>query len=230
MAFYYKGTDWLNLALLHSFQIDTYRFLDFLSRALLLYSPPSGGLAVDIGTGGGAGAIFIARHASRHQKIIGLDINPSALRLARINAIASSVHSIDFRESNLLSALSADECSQLNLVVSNPPYIAGAIATYADGGDECGLALPWQIVYTSLAAMTTGGLFMLYTGVPISLQGHDPLRHRLDLECGKMHAELVRYELIDVDVFGDELEDPEGAYGTSDVGRIAVVGCILRKL
>lgn len=212
---------------------DTYRFLDFLSRSLKVFEPPTDGVAIDVGTGGGAGALLL-RHAAPKNSIIGLDINPSALSYAHTNFSTScrrlpQAGAIDFRESDLLSALSEEEKGSLHLVVSNPPYIAGAIATYADGGDELGLALPWRIAVVSLQILAPGGLLMLYTGVPIDMQGHDPLLLKLETELEALEADLLRYEVIDVDVFGDELEAADGAYGGSDTGRIAVIGCVVRK-
>ncbi|MCG3719482.1 HemK family protein methyltransferase, partial [Aliarcobacter butzleri] len=55
-------------------------------------------------------------------KIIAVDINPKAIELAKENAIKHNVlEKIDFRLSNLYENVNEDD---INLTISNPPYIA----------------------------------------------------------------------------------------------------------
>lgn len=71
----------------------------------------------DIGTGGGLQALAAADHAA---EVIGVDLNPRALDLARFNAALNQRTSIEWREGDLFEPL-ADE--QFDLIVSNPPFV-----------------------------------------------------------------------------------------------------------
>ena len=74
---------------------------------------------LDIGTGSGCIALALAQ-AFPNAHIIGIDINPQALALARENAILNQVKNIEFIESNLFENL---QNQKFDLIVSNPPYI-----------------------------------------------------------------------------------------------------------
>jgi release factor glutamine methyltransferase len=78
---------------------------------------------VDVGTGSGAIALAIATEA-RAARVIGIDISSDAIAVAEMNARAvlqkSSSHT-EFRCGHLLEPL-GDE--RVEVVVSNPPYIA----------------------------------------------------------------------------------------------------------
>ncbi|MGI8978823.1 MAG: peptide chain release factor N(5)-glutamine methyltransferase [Pirellulaceae bacterium] len=78
-------------------------------------------LVADVGTGSGAIAVALARHAAS-AKITATDISPAALDVARRNAADHGVSErIEFLETDLLEKVPAKR--QLDLVVSNPPYI-----------------------------------------------------------------------------------------------------------
>jgi release factor glutamine methyltransferase len=78
-------------------------------------------LIADVGTGSGAIAVALAKHAPA-ARILATDISPAALAVARQNAADHGVASrIEFLEMDLLEKIPA--LRQLDLVVSNPPYI-----------------------------------------------------------------------------------------------------------
>ncbi len=78
---------------------------------------------VEIGTGSGIICIMLAL-LLKNVKIIAVDINEKALDLAKKNATKHKVEDkIEFRLSNLYENI--DE-SNLDMVVSNPPYIANS--------------------------------------------------------------------------------------------------------
>lgn len=216
-------------------------------------------------------------------RVLGMDINPKALAFAEVNGSLYHRHSslcssyslspsgaeeeatwgdrLKFRESDLLQALTDQEKGEVDLIISNPPYIAfgsedaipeededeeggegsrgrtrtppsragkkGAsygeytprparialhlpessadqiisshslpAASSADGGSSRGLSLPLAILHESLRLLPPGGLCLLYTGVPVSLTGHNPLREACEeyntrAEQGGAEAPLV---------------------------------------
>jgi release factor glutamine methyltransferase len=84
-------------------------------------SPPR---IVDVGTGSGAIAVTVAKHAPA-AIVTAVDVSPPALQVARSNAELHGVSDrVSFVESDLLSALAAD--LRFDIVVSNPPYVSRA--------------------------------------------------------------------------------------------------------
>lgn len=83
--------------------------------------PLKAGLSVlDLGTGSGIGAVFAAR---RGASVVAVDINPEAVRCARINALLNHADErIDVRLGDLFEPV---ECLQFDLVLFNPPYYRG---------------------------------------------------------------------------------------------------------
>jgi HemK-related putative methylase len=106
---------------------------EFLARTLGPHLVPAGSEVLDMGTGSGIGLVAAARWARR---VVGVDINPVAVRCARINALLNEVdHRVDAREGDLFEAV-PDE--RFDLVLFNPPYFAGvpdAPLDYAFRGD-----------------------------------------------------------------------------------------------
>lgn len=83
--------------------------------------PESQPTVVDVGTGSGAIAIAIARHAPA-ARVTAIDISPAALAVAKENAAAHGVgERIALVCGDLLDALPGGE--HFDIVVSNPPYI-----------------------------------------------------------------------------------------------------------
>ena len=71
---------------------------------------------LDIGTGSGCIAISLKKELDSH--VMGIDISPMALEVAKRNASRHSVD-IDFVLSDIFSNVS----SSFDVIVSNPPYI-----------------------------------------------------------------------------------------------------------
>jgi methylase of polypeptide subunit release factors len=190
---------------------DTVRFVGAISRVLGSVRKPSMRVA-DIGCGAGPGAIFIAT-ATPDAEVMMLDINPLALRYARVNAASNGVAALAVH-SDVLS----DVDGSFELIVSNPPYLIDSKArAYRHGGGHSGEGLSLEILRQSMSRLSPGGTLLLYTGSSI-VGGLDRfLGAARDLLEGSKFD--WSYHEIDPDVFGEELELP--AYATAD--RIAAV-------
>jgi release factor glutamine methyltransferase len=76
--------------------------------------------ALDLGTGSGIGAIFAAR---RGYDVIGVDINPEAVRCARINVLLNNLGGrVEIRSGDLFTPVAGE---QFDLVLFNPPFYRG---------------------------------------------------------------------------------------------------------
>jgi SAM-dependent methyltransferase len=199
---------------------DTYRFARALKSAAEMPCPRAVRV-VDIGCGSGAGGIYLS-HLLEDRSDVDLvlgDINPQALRFARINA-ALNERSAEVVHSNVLHGIEG----AADLIVANPPYlIDGAKRAYRHGGGDYGGALSLRIVQDSIPRLARGGRLVLYTGSAI-VNGVDTFWR--DVHPLLTRAALpVAYEEIDADVFGEELH--EAPYHNAD--RIAVVVLTIRK-
>jgi methylase of polypeptide subunit release factors len=198
---------------------DSYRFADFIEQEL--GSSPEFDSLVDIGAGAGVGALTAARLLPG-ARIVMTDVNETALRYARVNAVFAGVEA----EFELDHGLDGAR-SRFDLVLANPPYIAGQTGsdgrTYRDGGDMLGAALSLAWAEEAMERLTPGGRLLLYTGSAI-VGGEDRLRTALEHAAPARGCEL-RYREIDPDVFGEELSRP--VYREAE--RIAVVGAVVTR-
>ncbi len=92
-----------------------------LVEAALALATAPGGRLLDLGTGSGAIALaFASERPGWH--VLGLDIRPEAVALARQNAARHALANAAFGESDWFAALAGqDEDARFDLVVSNPP-------------------------------------------------------------------------------------------------------------
>jgi release factor glutamine methyltransferase len=75
---------------------------------------------LDMGTGSGACAVRAARYA---RQVIAVDLNPAAVRCARLNALLNQVEqTLEVRHGDLFAPLRG-EC--FDLVLFNPPFLKG---------------------------------------------------------------------------------------------------------
>jgi release factor glutamine methyltransferase len=87
-----------------------------LSRPDLL---PAGARVLDLGCGSGAAGIGAALRGS---SVVAVDINPSAVRCTRINALLNQIDPFDVRLGDLFAPVSD---LQFDVVLFNPPYYRG---------------------------------------------------------------------------------------------------------
>lgn len=196
---------------------DSYRFADFIAAELAQGGPVRS--ILDIGTGAGVGGIVAAKHAPGAAVTL-TDINARALDLAAANAAHAGV------AANLLKACGLESApGDLDLIVANPPYIAGASGRiYKDGGDLHGAALSLKWARQAMDHLAPSGRMLLYTGSAILAGGADQLRR--ELEGSLRPGFQLTYRELDPDVFNTELR--REAY--ADVERIAAVGAVILRL
>ncbi len=108
------------LVLPEVFNPKLFRSGEFLARWALAVVRP-GETVLDLGTGSGVGAVFAARHAAR---VVAVDINPAAVRCARINALLHGQEQrIEVRQGDLFAPVVGE---RFDLILFNPPYYRGA--------------------------------------------------------------------------------------------------------
>ena len=197
---------------------DSYRFADLIRAELIAEPLASGARVVDIGTGSGVGGI-VAALAGEAARVTLTDVNPAALRLARINAAAADVAPMLIESDSL-----AEVAVPIDLATANPPYIVDAgERAYRHGGGMHGGEVSLEMARMAAERLAPGGRLILYTGSAI-VDGGDPLRAALETLAADQRCAL-RYRELDPDVFGEELSNP--AY--ADVDRIALVAAVMTR-
>ena len=196
---------------------DSYRFAAFIARELSSEHAQPVERIVDIGCGTGVGGI-VARSFAPDADIVLADINPLALAYAGINAELAGCDRVQLVESDVFSAVRG----AFDLIIANPPYMMDPLArAYRNGGEDHGAALSLRILEASLERLRAGGRLLLYTGSAI-VAGRDAFIERArDLITAA--GLRFRYEEIDPDVFGEELD----ASPYFDVERIAAVALVV---
>jgi hypothetical protein len=197
---------------------DSYRFADLIRCELSREPPSPGSRLVDIGAGSGVGAI-VAGKVSPGLHVTMSDINPKALRLARINARAAGIEATFALGANLDAV-----AGHIDIALANPPYIADPSGRdYRDGGDMLGGRVAYDMAAAALTRLSPGGRLILYTGSAI-VDGTDCLRAALNA-LAATHGCSLNYREIDPDVFGEELENPP----YRQVERIALVAAVITR-
>lgn len=195
---------------------DSYRFVRFLQRELA--GSPAPDALVDIGAGSGVGGICAARMLPGARAAL-VDINPLALRFAAINARHNCVPA-DTAEGSGVEPVEGP----IALAITNPPFIVDpAGRAYRDGGAMLGAGLSLDWALATAAKLAPGGRLLLYTGSAI-VAGIDRLEAALR-EALPSDRYILRYEEIDPDIFGEQLDEPP--YRT--VERIAAVGAVIER-
>ncbi|RMF30637.1 MAG: peptide chain release factor N(5)-glutamine methyltransferase, partial [Bacteroidetes bacterium] len=82
-------------------------------------APPT---VLDVGTGSGCIALTLKKHAPR-TRVLALDLSAEALEVARENARSLQLE-VEFLQGDILDPASWAHLPPLDLLISNPPYIA----------------------------------------------------------------------------------------------------------
>lgn len=195
------------------FSPDTSRFADFVRRELVRATGVK--RLLDIGAGPGTGAIAAAPLVPGARLTL-CDLNPLALRLARINARHAGLE-VETVEGGIDAVR-----GRFDAAIANPPFMIDEEGrTYRDGGDMHGARISLEWALETLGRLDPGGRLILYTGSAI-VGGRDELREALEREVAALGGSL-RYAELDPDIYGEELEKS----GYADVERIAAVGAVV---
>lgn len=93
---------------------------EWMAHALNERLIPPGARVLDMGTGSGVGAVCAAQWTNR---VTAVDINPAAVRCARINVLLNEVENcVTVREGDLFTAVSGET---FDVILFNPPYFSG---------------------------------------------------------------------------------------------------------
>ena len=100
---------------------------EFMVQTLSASLIPVGATVLDMGTGSGIGAVFATEWA---EQVTAVDINPHAVRCARINILLNQRETqIEVHQSDLFTAL---EGQTFDVILFNPPYFPGQPQNWLD--------------------------------------------------------------------------------------------------
>jgi release factor glutamine methyltransferase len=148
-------------------------------RALVL-GPRGAARVADLGTGSGAVALALA-HERPHWQLLATDRSAAALAVARGNAARLALP-VEFRHGDWYQPLAGE---RFDLLVSNPPYVAGDDPALRILGHE-----PYEALTPGADAL--GCLALLARGAPAHLRAGGWLL----LEHGTTQGEAVRHALV----------------------------------
>jgi HemK-related putative methylase len=97
-----------------------FRTGEFLAQSLDARLIPPGAAVLDMGAGSGIGAVAAAQWTSQ---VVAVDINPAAVRCARINALLNRVEErVEVYQGDLFAPVRG---RRFDVVLFNPPYLRG---------------------------------------------------------------------------------------------------------
>jgi len=154
------------------------------------YSRRKVGRVLDLGCGSGTVGLVLARQA---REVIGTDINPRALDLARVNAALNGIENLELRRGDMFAPVAGET---FDLIVSQPPFVphpegVGEAQFLYGGsrGDELSLGL-----LASLAQhLTPGGRALIMVEWPDD--GAEPLVQRLRKALGTNELNLLLLQM-----------------------------------
>ncbi len=195
---------------------DSYRFARLIRASL--EGGPAPRLILDLGAGAGVGGL-VAGALFPNARVVLADLNQKALKLAAINAIFAGR-----TVQTMVTDVGAHDLENIDLAVANPPFMLDTQhRTYRHGGGIHGAQLSLDWTLHTVPRLAPGGRMILYTGSAI-VDGRDQLLQAMSQSLAPLSCSL-RYEEIDPDIFGDELNEPS----YENVERIAAVGAVITR-
>jgi carbamoyltransferase len=140
---------------------DRVMYVGYDSAGLANVAPRSrAGRTLDLCSGSGIQSLVASRYSD---EVVGVDINPRAIRFAQFNAALNGIENTTFVPGDLLEPVSHREFDR---VVSNPPFVpevpGRSHLLYRDGGPD-GERLLAQILSGASQVLAPGGLMSLTT-------------------------------------------------------------------
>jgi len=131
---------------------------------------------LDVGTGSGIQAMVLSRFCDR---VLGVDINPKAVRTARNNALLNGKDGVEFVISDTYRGIGS---RKFDIIVSNPPYVflpeSRRKELWAYGGSDYGTEIPMTILQGVDEHLNEGGTFHMIAVSPV-IGGRDFFLDRL---------------------------------------------------
>ena len=166
---------------------------------------------LDLCTGSGCIATSLAL-AFPNAHVVGVDISPAALALARENAKALAVSNVDFFERDILSVdaesspYGGELEGGLSLLISNPPYVRASEAadihpTVLHHEPALALFVPDEDPLRFYHAIARIGLAVLSPGAPVFVEINAALAH-------ETHWLFADYGYVDIQVREDQYGRP----------------------
>lgn len=126
---------------------------------------PGGSRLLDIGCGGGFGALVCA---SAFEEVVGSDVVERCLRFARVNAAVQGISNTTFRRSDLY----ANVDGTFDVVIANTPCgwvetERGRPKVFACGGEDYGTAIPTRMIEGALDRLRPGGSVHAVLSAPV---------------------------------------------------------------
>lgn len=183
---------------------DSMNTLEFLERR------PVAGRLLDVGTGTG---ILLLCIAARTSSAVGIDINPRAIEIARLNAEINGVANVTIEQCDAFAA--HERFATFDQVVWNAPFVffppdQRAVNLDGDGGD-LGIELTLRFVARLRQLLNPGGQAHIMSAAPVLRDGSNLLEERLRVSAAE-HA--LDVELFVVQDFWDSaLREFHAAYG-----------------
>ena len=132
-----------------------------LSRASVPVTKVARGL--DFGCGSAPNALALAQRAAH---VVGIDINPRAITLARINAAINGIENVEFRVGDMFAPVAGES---FDVIVSQPPFVSrpeGEEArTYLYGGAR-GDEFPLRVLQDAPGLLAPGGVCVFFIEWP----------------------------------------------------------------
>ncbi len=153
-----------------------------------------GDAVLDVGTGTGILALTAAEKASR---VVGTDINPMAIELARENARVNGIGNVDFIQCDLFPPSN----EKFDLIIFNPPYLPvkeQGLLEKAWSGGEGGIDLIEKFLDSVSNHLKDGGIFELLVSSLGDMERIDELLKKNNIESEVIAKKKLFFEELSV--------------------------------
>jgi SAM-dependent methyltransferase len=158
------------------------------TRQIVQMLPPTmSGSVLDLGCGPGSMALIAARRGAT--RVVGTDINPRAIELARFNARLNGITNAEFRAGSLGEPVRGDA---FQWILAQPPYVIqpsdSEMVTFLHGGPS-GEEITLQFLSAMPDVLAPNGRALLLTETVA--RSDEPLHGRLRAALGDVPIDLI---------------------------------------